>query len=101
MSAPIDIGHGVTIAFTGCAEWPERGLAAIERCGLIVEQPNPCELCRLGVSMMLDVPGVRERFPHRNVWTVDSWEPLTLSPSLLFTCCKFHGWIREGKWVPA
>lgn len=34
-------------------------------------------------------------------WTVESDDPLTLSPSLLCRECQEHGWIREGKWVPA
>jgi hypothetical protein len=33
-------------------------------------------------------------------WTVESIRPLTLSPSLLCRLCKFHGFVREGKWVP-
>jgi hypothetical protein len=33
-------------------------------------------------------------------WTVESWDPLTLSPSLLCHCGD-HGHIREGRWVPA
>lgn len=34
-------------------------------------------------------------------WTVDSWDPLTLSPSLLQGGCGDHGFIRQGKWVKA
>jgi hypothetical protein len=34
-------------------------------------------------------------------WEVLNEDPLTLSPSLLCGACKHHGWIREGKWVPA
>jgi hypothetical protein len=36
-----------------------------------------------------------------NGWNVQSLEPITLSPSLLCTRCKLHGFVREGKWVPA
>lgn len=32
--------------------------------------------------------------------TLDSYEPLTVSPSLLCRC-GFHGFIREGRWVAA
>jgi hypothetical protein len=41
--------------------------------------------------------------PHANDahWTVNSLEPLDLSPSLLCTICGNHGFIREGRWVPA
>lgn len=35
------------------------------------------------------------------VWQVQSWEPLTISPSLLCRVCGDHGFIREGRWVPA
>lgn len=34
-------------------------------------------------------------------WTLVSMEPLTLSPSLHCTICGMHGFVREGKWVPA
>lgn len=36
-------------------------------------------------------------------WEIHSEEPLTISPSLLCTVpsCKRHGFIREGRWVPA
>lgn len=39
----------------------------------------------------------------RNVWTIVEREPLTLSPSVQCTSegCTCHGWVREGKWVPA
>lgn len=43
--------------------------------------------------------------PHeshtRPSWTVESEQPLTLSPSVLCRACNNHGWIREGRWVPA
>jgi hypothetical protein len=32
-------------------------------------------------------------------WTVESQEPLTLSPSILRIECGCHGFIRDGKWV--
>lgn len=32
-------------------------------------------------------------------WTVQSWEPLTVSPSLLCRACGDHGFIRDGRWV--
>ena len=33
-------------------------------------------------------------------WTVERWQPLTISPSILCSCGD-HGFIREGKWVKA
>jgi hypothetical protein len=33
--------------------------------------------------------------------TLVAVDPLHLYPSLLYPCCGLHGWIQEGKWVPA
>jgi hypothetical protein len=35
------------------------------------------------------------------IWTLESLEPLTIAPSLLCMTCGAHGFIRDGKWVPA
>jgi len=35
------------------------------------------------------------------LWTVEKLDPLTLSPSLLCRRCGHHGFIRDGRWVPA
>lgn len=37
----------------------------------------------------------------RPKWTVQSYDPLTLSPSLQCTSCGHHGHIQNGRWVPA
>ena len=34
------------------------------------------------------------------VWTVESLNPLTISPSILCGCGE-HGFIRDGKWISA
>jgi len=36
-----------------------------------------------------------------HAWEIQSEEPLTISPSLLCTACKKHGFIRGGAWVEA
>lgn len=36
----------------------------------------------------------------RPTWTVESWQPLTISPSVAAPC-GLHGFIRNGEWVPA
>lgn len=38
---------------------------------------------------------------QREGWTVESEDPLTLSPSIVRTECGCHGFIREGRWVSA
>ncbi len=32
-------------------------------------------------------------------WKLVSEHPLIVTPSVLCTTCKHHGWIRDGKWV--
>lgn len=39
-------------------------------------------------------------WPAERKWQVESWDPITLSPSLLCRCGD-HGFVRNGTWVPA
>lgn len=39
--------------------------------------------------------------PQTAGWDVIQREPLTLSPSLLCRGCGSHGFIQNGRWVPA
>lgn len=48
-----------------------------------------------------DGPAQRETAPTQPKWTLESLDPLTLSPSLLCRDCGDHGFIRDGRWVPA
>ena len=48
------------------------------------------------------------RFKHidgKPWWTVRSWDPLTIEPSVLCSLekggCGEHGFIRQGRWVDA
>lgn len=34
-------------------------------------------------------------------WNVVQREPLTLTPSILCRACQNHGFITDGRWVPA
>lgn len=90
--AAVQIGHGVSIEFTSWADH--------EKVGLLRSHPKPDgTVCTSG--LLFDLAGVREAFPDRAVWTVEQWEPLTISPSLLCRACNHHGWIRNGRWEPA
>lgn len=99
----IDIGHGVRIQFTSWGEHDRAGLIGYHQCagGSCRNEDGSPGIC--GGGILFDLPGIREAFPHRALWTVDQAEPLTLSPSLQCGCkgCAHHGWIREGRWVPA
>lgn len=39
--------------------------------------------------------------PRSAKWDVHSYDPLTLTPSLLCKVCGSHGFITEGRWVQA
>lgn len=131
MSVVIDLGHKHTLRF---ASWkPDRalnpqydGIPDIERYSAIVEHMRPSgkECCG---CITLDSPEARQLHEFTNAylaskglptspyvaWTVESWEPLTLSPSLLCKMpildaegkptgeyCNDHGFIRNSVWVP-
>lgn len=109
--ADFDLSEGVRAWWTS---WkPDRklnpkysDLADIERFGLIYEHPAETETGRCCGGIQFDTPEVRtvielSRTPGRAVWQVESWDPLTLSPSLLCGACGHHGFIRGGRWVAA
>lgn len=55
----------------------------------------------VGCGVYFDNDAGRTTFPDRPRWTVESRDPLTLSPSILCKRCGHHGYIREDKWVQA
>lgn len=98
----IDLGDNHFIEFIAFA--PDRELNPQlahlpddERCGATVthNRKDGSSICEsyIGLNRQLNT--------EQACWTVESWEPLTLSPSLLCTACGDHGFIREGKWVRA
>lgn len=63
--------------------------------GKVDKAGEPCD-----GMMYFDVPELPP--PWKPIaWKVESWDPLTISPSVLCTLCGNHGFIREGKWIPA
>jgi hypothetical protein len=108
----LDLGHQHFLTFV---EWHPDDLPAnrklykvpkskpmphIKKAGATVYHPNlkqPGTECIVGVTF--EIPPMITQ-PGRG-WKVESFEPLTLSPSLLCTVCGDHGFIRDGKWVPA
>jgi hypothetical protein len=72
----------------------------VERAGLIV-----WHRCTKSVSgwnagaIVFDLP--ERPAADGQGWTVQSWDPLTVSPSLLQPGCGDHGFIRGGKWQRA
>jgi hypothetical protein len=90
VSNSIDIGHGVTIRFTA-----HQG----ETIGIVEEHPDerdPSTRCAAALfwkAMPNDRP--------RPIWTLVQRDPLTLTPSISCTACGHHGFITDGRWVPA
>ena len=91
----IDIGHGVTLSrighYKGCIQDGVAGYIEEHR----NQEGDPCY-----GSMF----ACKECAPDgRPVWETNGEpiESLTLSPSILCRACGNHGWIRDGKWVPA
>ena len=91
----IDIGYGVGIRFMA---WHGHDCA-----GIAERHPTPDG--RDGGThyggVLFDLPGIAEASPRSELWTVESFDPLTLSPSLLCPQCGHHGYIRDGRWCPA
>lgn len=87
----IDIGHDVRIRFSQDGDG--------NRTGLIESHPTG-DGTRCSGFVTFNVPAAaRLRAGPR--WTVESADPLTLSPSILCSACGHHGFIRAGRWVPA
>lgn len=94
----LDLGSGFSLRFTSWA--PDRALNPqyadlpdVEKAGAIVTCPHS------EGAILFDTMTDEHGFQGRPRWTVESWDPLTLSPSIDSGCC--HGWIRDGKWVSA
>jgi hypothetical protein len=102
----VDLGHNHWLDYYGWApdDLPENRarygtpLPRVKKAGAIIShlKPDGSE-CFAGIHF--DLPETKQLEGAR--WQVVSWEPLTLTPSLLCLTCKDHGFIREGRWVPA
>ena len=98
----IDLGSGFSMTIHGWS--PDRSIPAnAERYKDIPDIPQSGALvyCPHSAGVItFNVPGALEVFKGP-LWTVEQWEPLTISPSVLKMDCGCHGFIREGKWVSA
>jgi hypothetical protein len=87
----LDIGGGHTLVLVT----PDGGT---QPTGADVEHVTPDGKTCTG-WIAFDVPA-QDWLPAERKWQVQSWEPLTLSPSLACGCGD-HGFVREGRWVLA
>lgn len=86
-----DIGHGVMIKRVVDAHGELVGLEYFHP----GKDGEPCP-----GFVPFDTPAGRALSASKG-WRVDSFEPITLSPSLLCLSCGHHGFIRDGKREPA
>jgi hypothetical protein len=107
----VDIGLEHRMRYTQWA--PDRelnpqyeGIPDVPKWGLLIEHPKKpgdeaCgwdDHCIAAVTFESEVQHLVA--PDRTVWQVQSWDPLTISPSI--GChCGDHGFIQEGRWVAA
>jgi len=107
----LDLGDGHWLQYVGWS--PNRdipsnaerfaGIADIERCGaLIYHLTDKTESGMCSGFVHFETPEIARVFPNPHArWQVQSWEPLTLSPSVLCGTCGDHGFVRDGRWVKA
>lgn len=87
----IDLGDGYSIKFVAYKNDPRAGARVRHN----RSDGTPCE----GFISFEGSPWAAE-FEKPVVWQIQSWDPLTMSPSLLCSCGD-HGFIQNGKWVRA
>ncbi len=104
MTRTFDLGYDHLLRFTSWA--PDRklnpqydGLPDVERIGVIVSHLRADGTVCEG-SLLFDSDVARRVFPDQERWTVVSFDPLTLDPSIKCSCGD-RGHIRDGCWIPA
>jgi len=90
----LDLGPGYQGRFVSWG--PDRGLNPqyedmpdVERYGLIISHPDARDPAKTHDSMIVfDGPVQQKLAPDTPRWQVESWDPLTISPSVLCTLEK-------------
>jgi hypothetical protein len=77
-----------------------RNVPDLDRYGAVITHPTPDGRPCSG-QLTFDSLQARVADPTREKWTVEEWDPLTLSPSVLCGTCGDHGWVGAGRWQPA
>jgi len=90
-----DLGHGHRLQLTTLTDPPGQRFFVDEH-----KRPdNGLGCCGSGRILAPGQP--RPADGDDAYWTIESEDPLTLSPSLLCTVCGDHGWVSGGTWRPA
>lgn len=97
-TAPVEIGHGLSAALR-LAEGLKEHLGIEDGVPVGVLLTHAC--AKRGGEAVQDFIPVAP-YPHHpsGPWTLKSRDPITLHPSVAYSCCGLHGFVREGKWVP-
>lgn len=110
MSESIEIGHGFNVRFF--TEENAKPLLGRESTGLIICGPAAPQCKHRGIALGADTEkncgggisftnSVIAKKEGRPMWQVKSWEPLTITPSIVCACGGQHGFITNGQYVPA
>jgi len=89
---PMAIGPGIAVTLRDC-ECNDAEHDHSRPCGMMWDHTRPDTGVRCLAGSWIPFSAGH--------WTLESVEPLTLSPSLLCTRCGRHGFVRGGKWVEA
>jgi hypothetical protein len=78
------------------------GIPDLDPAGVIIDHPrlDNGEPCSGAVNFYSEAHKEISFGNKRITWTVESLDPLTISPSVLCRGCGDHGFIRDGRWVP-
>lgn len=93
MRRPIDLGSGRLMRLAGDSRSALRFL--------IFEHPGRDDGGSCIASGRLLARGQPRPDDGHAYWVLESEHPLTLSPSLVCPECGEHGFVRDGRWVPA
>lgn len=94
----VDLGQGHLLS------WIVAGEGDGTRIGAIIDHKTPAGADCAGSVQWADSVWQRqhpESTVNRARWQLERLEPLTISPSVHCLACGDHGFIRDGKWVPA
>lgn len=98
---PLDFGYGVLGRWVVSKDGTKIGLLESHP---MPNPPVPGRRC-MG-SIYFDTPEAAAAAPEHFArgwarWQLHSLDPLDVSPSLLCRTCGHHGFIRQGRWIPA
>lgn len=91
---PVDLGDGWKLE-------PVSQHGKPDTIGYMITGPA-AEACPLpGDGLCGGLVRIADTGDGKPVWKVEQDDPLTLSPSIVCSCKGQHGFVRDGKYVPA